>query len=99
MFMDKPVHLVLAHDVVSGKSEHVMRVGLAWQPGLDITKQRQHNERGDRPDNGCKPKADPDQNADSPVTQIEAAVVRPRTVKPSLKITPAPRNPVPVIIP
>ena len=33
------------------------------------------------------------------VVQIDAAVVRPRTVSPSLKITPAPRKPMPVMIP
>ena len=33
------------------------------------------------------------------VTQMEAAVVRPRTVRPSLKITPAPRKPMPVMMP
>src|SRR6185437_9670702 len=33
------------------------------------------------------------------VIQMDAAVVRPRTVKPSLKITPAPRNPMPVMMP
>jgi hypothetical protein len=33
------------------------------------------------------------------VIQIDAAVVRPRTEKPSLKITPAPRKPIPVMIP
>ena len=33
------------------------------------------------------------------VIQIEAAVVRPRTVRPSRTITPAPRKPIPVMIP
>ena len=33
------------------------------------------------------------------VVQIDAAVVRPRTLIPSLKITPAPRKPMPVMIP
>ena len=33
------------------------------------------------------------------VIQIDAAVVNPRTLKPSLKITPAPKKPMPVIIP
>ena len=33
------------------------------------------------------------------VIQIDAAVVSPRTVSPSLKITPAPRKPMPVMIP
>ena len=33
------------------------------------------------------------------VTQIDAAVVSPRTVSPSLKITPAPRKPMPVMMP
>ena len=33
------------------------------------------------------------------VVQMEAAVVRPRTVKPSLKMTPAPRKPIPVMMP
>ena len=33
------------------------------------------------------------------VVQIEAAVVSPRTVSPSRKITPAPRKPIPVMIP
>jgi hypothetical protein len=33
------------------------------------------------------------------VAQMEAAVVRPRTLKPSLNITPAQRNPIPVMIP
>ncbi len=33
------------------------------------------------------------------VTHIDAAVVSPLTVRPSLKITPAPRNPMPVIMP
>ena len=33
------------------------------------------------------------------VIQIEAAVVSPRTVRPSLKITPAPRKPMPVMMP
>jgi hypothetical protein len=33
------------------------------------------------------------------VTQMEAAVVRPRTDSPSLKITPAPRKPMPVMMP
>src|SRR6478609_3964482 len=33
------------------------------------------------------------------VIQIDAAVVKPRTVRPSLKITPAPRNPMPVMMP
>ena len=32
-------------------------------------------------------------------TQIDADVVRPRTVKPSLTMTPAPRKPMPVTIP
>ena len=32
-------------------------------------------------------------------TQIDAAVVRPRTEKPSLTITPAPRKPIPVTMP
>ena len=33
------------------------------------------------------------------VIQIDAAVVSPRTVSPSRMITPAPRNPMPVISP
>ncbi len=33
------------------------------------------------------------------VSQIDAAVVRPRTDRPSLKITPAPRKPMPVMMP
>ena len=33
------------------------------------------------------------------VTQIDAAVVRPRTVKPSLMIAPAPTKPMPVMMP
>src|SRR5512142_228719 len=33
------------------------------------------------------------------VVQMEAAVVRPRTVSPSLKMTPAPRKPMPVMMP
>ena len=33
------------------------------------------------------------------VIQIDAAVVSPRTVRPSLKITPAPRKPMPVMMP
>ena len=33
------------------------------------------------------------------VLQIDAAVVSPRTVRPSLKMTPAPRKPMPVMIP
>ena len=33
------------------------------------------------------------------VVQIDAAVVSPRTVRPSRMITPAPRNPIPVMIP
>ena len=33
------------------------------------------------------------------VIQIDAAVVSPRTVSPSLKITPAPRKPMPVMMP
>ena len=33
------------------------------------------------------------------VIQIDAAVVSPRTVRPSRMITPAPRNPMPVMIP
>ena len=32
-------------------------------------------------------------------TQIEAAVVSPRTLKPSLTMTPAPRKPIPVTMP
>ena len=33
------------------------------------------------------------------VIQIEAAVVRPRTLSPSLTMTPAPRKPMPVMMP
>ena len=33
------------------------------------------------------------------VIQIDAAVVSPRTVRPSLMITPAPRKPMPVMMP
>lgn len=33
------------------------------------------------------------------VIQIDAAVVKPRTVMPSLKMTPAPRKPMPVMMP
>ena len=33
------------------------------------------------------------------VIQIDAAVVRPRTFRPSLTMTPAPRKPIPVMIP
>jgi hypothetical protein len=35
----------------------------------------------------------------APVAQMEAAVVRPWTLTPSLKITPAPRKPIPAITP
>ena len=33
------------------------------------------------------------------VVQMDAAVVSPRTVRPSLKMTPAPRKPMPVMMP
>ena len=33
------------------------------------------------------------------VIQIDAAVVRPRTLRPSLTMTPAPRKPMPVMMP
>ena len=55
--------------------------------------------RGDLPKIAGIQKPTPTRMPIEAVIQIEAAVVSPRTVRPSLKITPAPRKPMPVMMP
>src|SRR5262249_10508037 len=87
------------HHLIAREAKHMVHVEPTWQSRLDQTKYCQDRKHRSRAHNGGEQKPMPTKIPIAAVVHIDAAVVRPRTVSPSFKITPAPRKPMPVIIP
>lgn|SRR2546426_6226018 len=96
---DHAAQLVFLHHRVSLECQRMVRVELRGETVLDEPENGENRQRRAGAHGGGEVNPIPSKMPIAAVTQMDAAVVNPRTVSPSLKMTPAPRKPIPVMIP
>ena len=96
---DEFTKLFLWHDSFAFEPKMMVSIELAWQPILDDAEEAQDRQRGNRAENCGHPEADTYKNTDGGGHPYGGSRRQSTNGEPSLKITPAPRNPMPVMIP
>ncbi len=98
LLLDEAAHLLLPQDLIVVEAQHELAERMARDPSFDAPEDGERAECGEVASVAGKKKPTPYRMPMAEVIQIDAAVVRP-TVEVSLKVTPAPRKPMPVMMP